>query len=78
MERVWPEDLRSKGLTLSLQGPMSQHPSSLRVNYTSLVPSCSSTTPLRYLGFEATAPSGPALCYLLSICRSLLPFDPGL
>lgn len=51
---------------------MSQHPSSLRVNYTSLVPSCSSIIHLRYLGTgEQSLPSGSALRLLLSVCYPL-------
>jgi hypothetical protein len=73
MERVWPEDLRSKGLAFSLQGPMSQHPSSLRVNYMSLAPSCSSIIHRRYLWVrEPSVPPGSVLWLPLSICLSLL------
>lgn len=54
-----------KTLNSSLQGPMSQHPSSLRVNYTSSVPSCSSIIRLRYLGTgEHSLPSGFCFQYV--------------
>lgn len=73
MERVWPEDRRSKGSAFSLQGPMSQHLSSLRVSCRSLVPSCSSIILRRYLGIrEESVPSGSALWLPLSIRHSLL------
>lgn len=73
MERVWLEDLRSKGLAFSLQGPMSQHPSSPRVNYTSLAPSCSSIIHRRYLGIRGqSVPPGIALWLPFSICHFLL------
>lgn len=73
MERVWPEDLRSKGSSFFLQGPMSQHPSSLRANCRSLVPSCSSIIHHRYLGIrEQPVPLGSALWLPLSVCHSLL------
>lgn len=74
MGGIWPEAPRPlTGLAVSLQGPMSQHPSSLRVNCTSLGPSCSSTIHPRYLGMrESSLPSGSALRLPFSICHPLL------
>lgn len=60
---VWLEAQPGLKPPAHLQGPMRQHPSSLRVNCMNLAPSCSSITHLRYGGL-VNLPLAPAL-YLL-------------
>ena len=62
-----------------LQGPMRQHPSSLRVNCVNLAPDCSSITRLRYGGWAVGSispgshPLSPASPTTLSLAHPLFP-----